>query len=84
MDYEAAKRMEDFAKEILRQTPTMQEKLWKALESVLAADEIHGLKCYVGLFRMFNDQRYFEAVKKSVGEQLYNELHKLTEKGGRP
>ena len=29
MDYEAAKRMEDFAKEILRQTPAMQKKMWE-------------------------------------------------------
>ena len=76
MDYEAAKRMEDFAKEILRQTPAMQKKMWEALELVLMADEIHGLKCYVGLFHMFTDERIFESVKKSVGEQLYNELHK--------
>ena len=75
MDCEAAKRMEDFAKEILRQTPAMQKKMWEALEPVLTADEIHGLKCYVGLFHMFNDQRCFESVKKSVGEQLYKELH---------
>lgn len=76
MDYEAAKRLEDFATEILRQTPTMQKKMWEALEPVLTADEIHGLKCYVGLFHMFNDHRYFDAAKKSIGEQLYNELHK--------
>ena len=76
MDYEAAKRMEDFAEEILRQTPAMQKKMWEALEPILTADEIHGLKCYVGLFHMFTDQRYYEAVKKSVGEQIYNELHK--------
>ena len=76
MDYEAAKRMEDFAKEILRQTPSMQEKMWEALEPVLTANEIHGLKCYVGLFHMLTDKRYLEVVKKSVGEQLYNELHK--------
>lgn len=76
MDNEAAKRMEDFAKEILRQTPAMQEKMWEALEPVLTADEIHGLKCYVGLFHMFADKRHFEAVKKYVGEQLYNELRK--------
>lgn len=76
MDYEAAKRMEDFAKEILRQTPYMQEKMWEALEPILTADEVHGLKCYVGLFHMFTDQRYFEAVKKYVGEQLHNEFQK--------
>ena len=75
MDCEAAKRMEDFAKEILRQTPAMQKKMWEALEPVLTADEIHGLKCYVGLFRMFTDERYFYAVKKSVGEQIYKEFH---------
>ena len=39
MDCEAAKRMEDFAKEILRQTPAMQKKMWEALEPVLTADE---------------------------------------------
>lgn len=76
MDYEAAKRMEDFAKEILSQTPTTQKKMWEALEPILTEDEIHGLKCYVGLFHMFTDERYFEAVKKAVGEQIYNELHK--------
>jgi len=75
MDCEAAKRMEDFAKEILRQTPAMQKKMWEALEPVLTADEIHGLKLYVGLFHMFTDQRYFDAVKKSVGEQIYKEFH---------
>ena len=75
MDYEAAKRMEDFAKDILKQTPAMQEKMWEAIEPVLTADEIYGLKCYVGLFHMFTDQRYYEAVKKSVGEQLYKEFY---------
>ena len=75
MDYEAAKRMEDFAKEIIRQTPAMQKKMWEALELVLTADEIYGLKSYVGLFHMFTDQRFYDAVKKSVGEQLYKELH---------
>lgn len=76
MNCEAMKRMEDFTKEILRQTPAMQKKMWEALKHVLTADEIHGLKCYVGLFHMFTDQRYFEAVKKAIGEQLYNEFHK--------
>jgi hypothetical protein len=75
MGYEAAKRMEDFAKEILRQTPAMQKKMWESLKPVLTADEIHGLKCYVGLFHMFTDQRFYDAVKKSVGEQIYKEAH---------
>ena len=75
MDYEAAKRMEDFAKEILRQTPAIQKKMWEALKPVLTADEIHGLKCYVGLFHMFTDQRYFEAVKNAVGEQIYKDVY---------
>lgn len=76
MDYKAAKRMEDFAKEILSQTPAMQKKMWEALEPILTEDEIRGLKSYVGLFHMFTDQRFYDAVKKSVGEQLYNDLHK--------
>ena len=75
MDYEAAKRMENFAKEILRQKKKKKKKMWEALEPILTADEIHGLKCYVGLFHMFTDQRYFYAVKKSVGEQIYKEFH---------
>lgn len=76
MDYKATKRMEDFAKEILSQTPAMQKKMWEALEPILTEDEICGLKSYVGLFHMFTDQRFYDAVKKSVGEQLYNDLHK--------
>ena len=76
IDFVAAKRMEDFAKTILNESPFIQQKMWESLESVLTADEIHGLKAYVGLFHMFTDQRYYEAVKKSVGEQIYNELHK--------
>lgn len=75
MDYEAVKRMEDFAKEIISQSPPMQKKMWEALEPILTADEIRGLKCYVGLFHMFTDQRFFDAVKQSVGEQIYKELH---------
>ena len=74
-DFVAAKRMEDFAKTILAASPSVQKKMWKSLESVLTADEIRGLKEYVGLFHMFTDQRLFDAVKDAVGEQLYNELH---------
>lgn len=33
------------------------------------------IKCYVGLFHMFTDQRYFEAVKNAVGEQIYKEVY---------
>ena len=75
IDFIAAKRMEDFAKTILAAGPSVQKKMWKSLESVLTADEIRGLKEYVGLFHMFTDQRLFDAVKDAVGEQLYNELH---------
>ena len=77
MKYEAAKRMEDFAKEILRQTPAMQKKTWEALEPILTADEIHGLKCYVGLFHMFTDQSYYDAVKDSVCSQILNEFNSV-------
>ena len=76
MDVVAMKRMEDFAKTILNANPSQQEKVWQALEQTLTKDEISGLKKYVGLFHMFTDQRLYDAVKKSVGEQLYNELHK--------
>ena len=29
-----------------------------------------------GLYHMFNDQRYFDSIKKAVGERLYTDLHK--------
>ena len=76
MDVVAMKRMEDFAKTMLDASPAQQKKVWEALEHTLTQDEISGLKKYVGLFHMFTDQRLYDAVKKSVGEQLYNELHK--------
>ena len=75
MDAIAMKRMEDFAKTILYANHSQQEKVWQALEQTLTKDEISGLKRYVGLFHMFTDQRFYDAVKKSVGEQLYKELH---------
>ena len=76
MDVVAMKRMEDFAKTMLDASPAQQKKVWEALEHTLTQDEISGLKKYVGLFHMFTDQRLYDAVKKSVSEQLYNELHK--------
>ena len=29
-----------------------------------------------GLYHMFTDQRYFDSIKKAVGERLYKDLHK--------
>lgn len=29
-----------------------------------------------GLYHMFTDQRFYDAVKKAVGERIYNECHK--------
>ena len=76
MDVVAMKRIEDFAKTMLNANASQQEKVWGALEQTLTKDEISGLKKYVGLFHMFNDQRLYDSVKKSVGEQIYNEVHK--------
>ena len=30
----------------------------------------------VGLYHLFCDQRFFDAVKKAVGDKLYEDLHK--------
>lgn len=30
----------------------------------------------VGLYNLFCDQRFFDAVKKAVGDKLYEDLHK--------
>lgn len=32
-----------------------------------------------GLYHLFTDQRFYDAVKKSVGEQIYNEMHRTAE-----
>ena len=32
-----------------------------------------------GLYRMFTDYRFYNAVEKAVGEQVYNELRKQAE-----
>ena len=33
-----------------------------------------------GLYHLFRDQRLFDAMKKAMGEQLYEELHKEEDK----
>ena len=78
MKYDAAKRLEVFAEEILKHPPALQEKMWEALEPILTADEIHGLKCYVGLFHMFIDQSYYDAVRDSVCSQILTEFKEAT------
>lgn len=32
-----------------------------------------------GLYHLFTDQRFYDEVKKSVCEQIYNELHRTAE-----
>lgn len=75
IDFEAAKRMEDFAQTILDASPANQKKMWKSLESVLTAEEIHGLQAYVGFYHMYTDQQFYNAVKDDVCEQVYSECN---------
>ncbi len=76
MDYTSAKRMEDFAQTIIDASPSTQKKMWDALTGVLTPDEVHGLKCYVGLYHLLTDKALYKAVRDSVGEQIYNDAHK--------
>ena len=75
IDFEAAKRMEDFAQTIIDAPASVQKKMWKSLESVLTEEEILGLKSYVGLFHMYTDQSFYNAVKDVVCEQIYSECN---------
>lgn len=44
--------------------------------SFLNEDEKHIFLVNCGLYRLFRDQKFYNAIKKAVGEQLYNDYHK--------
>lgn len=51
-------------------------------ETILSMLDEHDRETFLkgcGLYRMFTDQRFYNAVEKAVGEQIYHELHQQAE-----
>ena len=51
-------------------------------ETILSMLDEHDRETFLkgcGLYRMFTDMRFYNAVEKAVGEQVYSELHKQAE-----
>ena len=72
MDIEALTRMETFAKECLKLFPEQREAFFVEMvnDGLLTAEEAAGLSEYICYFRMFTDQRYYKAMKQTVGEMV--------------
>lgn len=72
----ALKKMEDFARDVLKLPIEAQNELFKTLEETLAPDEVKSLKDLVGLYRLHTDIKYYKAIENALAEQLYNEFNK--------
>lgn len=72
----ALKKMEDFARDVLKLPIEAQNELFKTLEETLTPDEVKGLKELVGLYRLHTDMKYYKAIENALAEQLYNEFNK--------
>lgn len=51
-------------------------------ETILSMLDEHDRETFLkgcGLYRMFTDWRFYNAVEKAVGEQIYHELHQQAE-----
>lgn len=70
------KKMEDFARDVLKLPTEAQNELFKTLEETLTPDEVKGLKELVGLYRLHTDSNYYKVVEKTLAEQLYKEFNK--------
>lgn len=72
----ALKKMEDFARDVLKLPIEAQNELFKTLEETLTPDEVKCLKELVGLYRLHTDMKYYKAIENALAEQLYNEFKK--------
>ena len=46
------------------------------IKSCFTEEEFQVFLCGVGQYRMWRDKRLYNAIKKAVGERLYEEFHK--------
>lgn len=78
MNPEAMKHTEDMAAMILSCPEERREECYEILKSEagLSEAEIQHFQEYVFYYRLFTDNRFYKAVEKAVGEQLYMDLHK--------
>ena len=51
------------------------QKQKETILSVLEDGERQTFLTGCGLYHMFTDQRYYDAIKKAVGERIYRECH---------
>lgn len=73
MDVEALTRMETFAREALKLFPEQRDAFFKEMVAtgMMTQEAAEGLASYVCYYRMFTDQRYYNAIKQAAGEMLY-------------
>lgn len=74
----ALERMEEFARSVLRLAPEMQTEFFAEMVKggTLSEDEAEGLKQYVGLYHMFTDQRYYDAMRDGVKALYMSEANR--------
>lgn len=76
MNVKAIESMEAFAQQVLMFNAEKQDEFFNSLSNTCLTDEdISNLKKCVTAYKMMTDNNFYKAVKKSIGEQLYNEFN---------
>ena len=70
---EVIERMEETARMILRLPVEAQNEFYtNLLDNGFTQDEVTNLMKYVSLYRMFTDNRYYNAMKQAVATMLHH------------
>ena len=75
MNVTAIASMENFAKSVLTLSQEAQDEFFTKLEENLTFEEIETLKKCVSVYKLMTNATFYNAMKKAVGEQLYEEFN---------
>ena len=79
MDAKAMKQAEEFAQTVLSLPAGVQSKAWDKIGEVLTPEELHTAQMYVGSYHLMTDRSFYNAVRDSLAEQMWNEMHQEPE-----
>ena len=79
MSVEAMKQTEEFAQTVLSLPAGVQSKAWDKIGEVLTPEELHTAQLYVGSYHLMTDRSFYNTVRDSLAEQMWNEMHQEPE-----
>lgn len=79
MNVEAMKHVEEFAQTVLSLPAEVQSKAWDKIGKVLTPEELHTAQLYVGSYHLMTDRSFYNTVRDSLSEQIWNEMHQEPE-----